>query len=340
MRQWMLLAATAVAMVSGVAMASAQDKIKLKVADSFPAGHYSVAIATKPFMAEVTKRTQGAVEFEYFPSEQVGKAKDMLSLVQSGIVDIAYTAPLYISDKFPLSEAISLPGMFQKICPAAHSFWKLAKSGILYTEEYAKLNVRPMWVSMTAPYVIVTKSKKVTSSADLKGMKIRAAGNPVEQFLKASGAVPVKLSAPETYEGLLRGTIDGAAFPLRSIESYGLHQVLKHGLLGVSTGAFVGTYTISAASWSKLPPHVQKVMNEVGDEIVASACEAAEKDELTVVSKLTEMGMAFNEAPPALVTALQSHYADTANDWAARLDRRGKPGTEVLKQLKAEIAGR
>ena len=78
--------------------------LELKVADSFPAGHYLVRLLLKPWMDDVTKRTNGAVTFTYYPNQQIGKAADLLRLTQSGVVDIGYIAPSYVSDKMPLSE--------------------------------------------------------------------------------------------------------------------------------------------------------------------------------------------------------------------------------------------
>src|ERR1700748_1950098 len=80
----------------------AQSKITLRFADALPATHLFTATVAKPWMDEVTKATNGAVTVEHYPAEQLGKAKDMLSLVQSGVADIAFVTPIYISDKLPL----------------------------------------------------------------------------------------------------------------------------------------------------------------------------------------------------------------------------------------------
>lgn len=64
----------------------AQDrKIILRVADHLPANHFMVEPMAKYWMAAVTKGSGGAVEFEYYSAEQLGKAKDMLSLALSGV---------------------------------------------------------------------------------------------------------------------------------------------------------------------------------------------------------------------------------------------------------------
>lgn len=59
-------------------------------------------------MAEVTKRTNGAVTFEHYPAQQLGKAADMLQADATGVADIGYVAPAYVSDKMLVSEVAML----------------------------------------------------------------------------------------------------------------------------------------------------------------------------------------------------------------------------------------
>ena len=44
--------------------AQAADEIKLRVADSLPVGHFFAEYATKYWMEEVTKQTDGRVSFD------------------------------------------------------------------------------------------------------------------------------------------------------------------------------------------------------------------------------------------------------------------------------------
>jgi len=50
------------------------------------------------------------VAFEYFGAEQLGKARDLLSLTVSGAVDVGYVAPSLVPEKMPLAEVAMLPG--------------------------------------------------------------------------------------------------------------------------------------------------------------------------------------------------------------------------------------
>lgn len=141
--------AKAVFVMSWLAVMPAQA-IELKVADSFPVGHYLVRLILQPWMDEVTKRTNGGVTFIHYPNQQIGKAADMLRLTQAGVVDVAYIAPAYISDKLPLSEVATLPESFRSSCQGTRAYWKSAREGLLAKNEYEPNKIRLM-LAVTLP---------------------------------------------------------------------------------------------------------------------------------------------------------------------------------------------
>ena len=102
--------------VGAATEAGAEEVTTLPVADSFPASHYLVKNGIQAWMMEVTERTKGAVRFQYFPAQQLEKAADLLSLAQTGVVQVSSVAPSYVSDKMPLSGVAELPGLFTSSC--------------------------------------------------------------------------------------------------------------------------------------------------------------------------------------------------------------------------------
>jgi hypothetical protein len=50
-------------LVASTVFAQAADPINLRVADSFPKGHFLVKLILEPWMEEVRKRSNGAVTF-------------------------------------------------------------------------------------------------------------------------------------------------------------------------------------------------------------------------------------------------------------------------------------
>lgn len=309
----------------------AQDRKVLRVADHLPAGHFISEYAAKPWMEAVTKATNGAVTFEYYPAQQLGKAKDMLSLTVSGVADVAYVGPAYISEKMPLSAVAELPGKFATSCEGTMAFYKLAKDGVLAKRELAPNGVRLLFTYVFAPYQIYNRDKKIEKPSDFQGMKMRSTGGPMDLMVERLQGVPVRMPAPEVYESLSRGTVDSVVFPLSALLDYKLQGLVKYATQGENFGSFVAAYVISERLWKTLPANVQKAMVEAGEAITKQTCERADKDIAPNLEKLKQAGVTVVSFSPEQKKEISSLLAPVAKEWAEGLDKRGKPGTEVLK---------
>lgn len=307
-------------------------KTTLRVADSLPPGNYIAENLIKVFMAEVEEGTQGEVSFDYFPAQQLGKAKDMLSLTQMGVADIGYVGPSYVSDKLPLSAVAQLPGVFDTSCEGTMAFWELAKSGgYLAENEFGPEKVRALMVLTLSPYQLLS-SKPMSGLSDFKNIKIRVTGGAQELMVSKLQSTPVQMSAPDTREALARNTIDAIVFPYSSVPPYDLAPHLKSSTEGLNLGSFVGIYMISENKFNNLPESVQQALLEAGEKVTRSACEAVDKQTLGDAQKIKDGGVQFIRLSDEDKQTLDSMLQTVNQEWAADLDARGKPGTEVLQQ--------
>jgi TRAP-type C4-dicarboxylate transport system substrate-binding protein len=322
-------------LVASTILAQAADPITLRVADSFPKGHYLVKLVLEPWMEEVKKRTNNAVAFEHYPAQQLGKAADMLKLTQTGVADIGYVAPAYVSDKMPVSEVAMLPGAFEHSCQGTLAYWKLARNGVIAQQDYAGNNIRLLLAVSLPQYRIFTVKQAVKDVPDVTGLKLRSTGGAQDLTLRAIGAVPVRMAAPDAYESLSRGTMDGLLFPLESVVAYGADKLVKYSTDGIGFGSFIVSYSISDTAWKKLSPEVQKAMIDVADEIIPSACQAVQKADETTKNTLAAAGTRFEPLPPEKFKDLLKGVAKT---WAEGLDSRGKHGSDALREFDATVA--
>ena len=330
--------ALALAAIVTVAAAPAQTTTKIKIADSFPVGHYLPKYITTP-MIERLKANPAAkgIEFEYYPAEQMGKAKDFLSLVQSGVIDIAYVAPGFVSDKMPLSVVSELPLEFSGSCQGTMAYWNLARpGGLLDKKEFAPNGVRLLFTTVLPPYQIITR-KPFSSLKDIEGMKIRASGSAKELVVKKLKAIPVLMPTPDVYESLSRGTIDGVLFPFNSLAPYEIHKLSKTGTIGENFGTFVANWVISEKRFQSLPPAIQQDLTAMGEQLTKAACAQIEKDEAGDIEKVKAAGVKLTPLSPADHATAAAVMQDVAKDWADNLDKRGKAGTEVLNAFKAGL---
>jgi TRAP-type C4-dicarboxylate transport system substrate-binding protein len=315
--------------------AQAADPVNLRVADSFPKGHYLVKLILEPWMDEVKKRTNNAVSFEHYPAQQLGKATDMLKLTQTGVADIGYVAPAYASDKMPVSEVAMLPGAFAHSCQGTLAYWKLARSGVIAEQDYAGNNIRLLLAVSLPQYRIFTVKQPVKDVSDVTGLKLRSTGGAQDLTLRAIGAVPVRMAAPDAYESLSRGTMDGLLFPLESVVAYGADKLVKYSTDGLGFGSFIVSYSISEPAWKKLTPEIQKAMVDVANEIIPSACQEVQNADETTKTRLQAAGVRFE---PVQTDKFKDLLKGVANSWAEGLDSRGKRGSEALREFDALVA--
>jgi TRAP-type C4-dicarboxylate transport system substrate-binding protein len=320
---------------------AAQDAapITLRVADHYPAGASTPEYTIKYFMDAVTKAAGGKVKFEYYPAEQLGKAKDMLALTQQGVVDIGQVAPAYVSDKMPLSAVAELPGTFTTSCQGAKAYDALAQQGVLKDKEFATNGIKPLIVFILPPYQILTRGK-LDSLADIRGLKLRSAGGAMDITIRRLSAVPIRMGGPDVYSALSRGTIDGVVFPLLPVLEFKLQDHLKAGTIGENFGGFATTYSISERRWNALPADIRKIMTEAGEDATRHACDMLDRDNSPAEDVLRKAGLTMAELPAADHAAIRELLRPVQTDWAKGVDARGLPGSEILKAFLAAVPPR
>ena len=312
----------------------------LRVADSLPIGHIIIDTATKPWIELVGKLSGDAIEVQYFPAEQLGKAKDFLQLTQSGLVDVGYVGPSYIADRMPLSAVAELPGAAASSCQVMTAYWKLAKEGgFLYEQEFKPNRIRPLFITALPPYqAVLGASANVANLADLSGKKLRASGGAQDLTLRKFGMVPVRMAPPEIYEALSRGTIDGTVLSFVSVESYKLTDIVKSATVGQNFGAVVTTYSISNARWQRIPRELQEVLTKAADEIIRSSCINFDRQEASAAGRLEAAGVKLIRFGKADQAKLDAAAGEVAAEWAKTLDQRGKQGSAALTAFRAALA--
>ena len=157
-------------------------------------------------------------------------------------------------------------------------------------------------------------------------------------MIRAIGGVPVRMAAPEIYEAMSRGTMDGAVLSYQSVESYDLGKLLKSGTIGENFGTALITYSIGESKWQSLPEDIRKTLAEAGAYATQEGCRRLAAGEGAAADRIRAGGMkaiSFGEADKA---TFAKAFETVAEDWAKELDRRGKPGTDVAKAFKAAVS--
>jgi TRAP-type C4-dicarboxylate transport system substrate-binding protein len=320
--------------------ADAADTITLRLADSLPSGHVIHELVGKPFSELVTKMTNGQVTFQHFPAEQLGKAKDMAQLTAIGVADISYIVPSYSSDKLPLTAVAELPGIFDTECQGSLAFYKISHNGgILETKEFGPNQLRPLvTIALPAYQLQLATARDMKTAKDIEGLKVRTTGGAMDLMMRSIGGVPVRMAAPEIYESLTRGTLDGLIFSYQSSVSYDFGKLLKSGTEGMNFGTAIMTYSIGETKFKSLPENVQKALVAAGEQVTRESCKRFEDGEKAATDKIKSQGMKVINFSDDDKKQFDTAFKAVAEDWVKDVNKRGKPGTEVFKAFTEALA--
>ncbi len=324
-----LIAAAAMLVWMGP-LASAQERVVLRVGDTYPAGHYIAEALTKPWMEDVKARSGGRVSFEYYPASQLGPGREMLSLTQSGVVDVGIMIPSIISDRLPLSLVAELPGDASTSCQSTQAFWSLTRpGGVLAEKEYGPNGIIVLFAAALVPYQIFSR-RPIETLKSLEGLKLYSPGGAKDLTVRRVGAVPIRMETADLYQAMTRGTIDGALISYGSILAYHLPGLIHAATFGENLGTGVIAYGISRTRWDKLSVDIQSALAGAGEAATRRACASFDAGVSGDVAKLQQDGVALVRLQDDDRAALAKATAGVASEWAAELDHRGKSGSEVL----------
>lgn len=323
----------------GAALATPALISKLNAAEvTLRVHHFLPAVAPiqskflEPWAAAITEATNGAVEFQFFPSMQLGgKPPQLADQARQGICDIAWTLPVYTPDRFPIAETMSLPFMVtnaEKTSVAMHKLceefggdeYKGTKVLAYHTHDGGKLHTRD------AP--VVTK-------ADLQGLKLRAPNQATGDMFAALGADVVFFPVPDLIVGLSNGVIDGCCLPYEIVPAIKLHELTSYTSEpeAASRGMYCNTFSLvmNERKYDGLSDAVRKVIDD-NSGIELSRRMGAQFDQFEAFGRsVTEgSGNPINTIAASEIEAWRAEAEPVYTAWAEKLNGFGHDGAAVL----------
>tara|TARA_R100000005_G_scaffold77038_2_gene44161 strand:+ start:4777 stop:5862 length:1086 start_codon:yes stop_codon:yes gene_type:complete len=334
----MALATMAIGLFSASAsVATAAETRTLRMGDTLPAAS-SLAKTMKEWTETVEARSDGRLKIQYFPGGQIVGAKDSLDLLLSGTVDIAYTPPLREASRLALSAVPALPGLPGGAVQLTEAYLNLLQ-GTLYDVELSDLGIVPLMAILTPQYEIMTVQKEVVGKSDMAGLKIRSAGGVQGETVKALGAVPVSISAPETYTALQRKTVDGALFSFYSVPIYKLDEVIGYSTTNANLGSYPIVYTINKSVWDSLEPDLQKILQETAREASIKTAQFSDDDAAANVEKYKDKIKPV-EMTGADYTAWQEATSAVRDEWIKKNKADGLPADTLYDEWSKLVSGK
>lgn len=329
----MLLVLTACGGSSGSKASSGDESYQLSVTTVVTTTHPFSEETLEPFMERVEELTDGQVEFDYYPAEQLGKGEDFVHMVGDGVVDIAHFNAWTYPNEFPISSSLmAIPGLVTTGEEMTPIFNELIKSEPILDEDFLKNNVRPIMGMVTLPYALFTTGKEVRVPKDLKGMKVMSNGGVFRETIEQLGATPVTLSPSEMYEAFEKGVVDVVNHYPSTLNAWSMGDLINNGAPDSRFGAGPYGLMINEDTWQSLPEDIQEAISQAGEEIAKSSSVVFDEDSLEVEEEWIDEGL-FDSLTEEEEQQWLDAYEDIRDEW---LEKQDNPKYEEAYELMME----
>ena len=294
-RSALLLGTAAVGALAATALpVFAQEKAKLR---------FSAVFSEQDIRADMMKMFGAAIAqdfaFEGYYGGNLFKQGTELVALQRGNLEMGNIAPQDFSKQIPAWSILTAAYLFRD---AAHmqKFFASDMGAQMKKMTEDQLQVKVLGPTYFGARQIGLKpNKKITTPADMAGIKLRMPPGETWQFLGESlGANPTAMAYAEVYTGLQTGSIDGQDNPLPNVENMKFYEVMSQ---IVMTSHLVGfdLLTVSSKTWGAMSADQQKRFQAAADAAIDFSTKKHLAREKELVDLFKSKGLAIYEPDQA-----------------------------------------
>ncbi len=248
------------ATVLSVASAAAQTEIKF--------GHVGepgslLEMAAQEFATRANAKLGNKAKVAVYGSSQLGSDSEMMKKLKLGTIDLVQPSTV-MSSYVPSFGLFEMPYLVRDRAHMARIRDEIVFPIMVPQAEKVGYHVIAVWEN---GFRQITNNKRpIVKPEDLQGIKLRTPkGVWRVKMFKAYGANPTPLAFSEVFVALQTGAMDGQENPLAQIVSGRFEEVQKY--LSLTGHVYSPTYVVAGASWSRLPPDVQKILSDTAKEM-------------------------------------------------------------------------
>lgn len=320
-------------MISG--LASAQTVFNTS---SWVPPSHTISVAQANWCSMLEKESSGRMKCNALP-KAVAAPPGTFDAVRDGLADISFTVDGYTPGRFINTQVAEFPFLGDSSVATSVAYQRI------YSKYFAPLGehrgVKVLGVFTHGPGIIFNTKKPVTSAADAASLKFRIGGGNINELSKAMGWNTTLKPAPESFELLSTGVMDGTFFPDESIASFKL-SMIKHATTfpgGLYNTSFV--FMMNPTKYDALSAEDKAVVDKISGEPVARVFGEG-WDKVDAISRDTvqkAQGVQRVQASESFINEVKAKQAALEDRWATAAEAKGlKNAKGVLAEFRAEIA--
>jgi TRAP-type C4-dicarboxylate transport system substrate-binding protein len=330
-----LISMAAVALTSLSGMTQAQTV--LTVSSWLPPTH-TASMAQKEWCDLLTDNTKGRIKCNILP-RGVTPAPGTYDAVKNGLADLSFTVHGYTPGRFVMTQMTELPFLGNSAETISVALSRVSGKRPEFAAEHQGVKVITLFSH--GPGIVFNTKRPIAKTDDLSGLKFRVGGGMVNDMSKALGMNVTLKPAPDSYELLSSGVMDGTLFPAESTESFKIDKIIKHATTfpgGLYNTSFV--FMMNQAKYDKLSPEDKKAVDAISGETAARIFGRGwDKVDRRAFALMQVNGVVVTKADAKFVADIKAKTAPLEQGWVKAAEDKGlKNAAKVLSEFRAEIA--
>ncbi|WP_110667044.1 TRAP transporter substrate-binding protein [Salinicola halophilus] len=271
--------------------------------------------AALKFKELVEADSDGQIEVQVFPNEQLGNEMDVINSIQLGTADMTITGES-LQNWAPKAAMMAVPYLFRD-----EDHLRQAVEGDIGDEIEQQITERTGLVPLTwferGPREL-TSNRSIKTPEDLDGIRLRVPNVPLfVDTWEALGARPTPMAFSEVFTSLQQNTIEAQENPLSLIESASLSEVQQYVNMTDHVRSWIYV-VIGKQKLESMPDDLQSVVRDAAAEMQTYEAELFTEDQQRLKQSLQDKGMEFVEvdqaafaekAEPAVLDALDDEQS-------------------------------
>ncbi len=271
------------------------------------------------FAERLNELSDGRIEVQIFPNEQLGNEKDLFDAVSAGAVEFAVTGYGEAGKRYPPALIVDAP----YISRDREHHMRIINSDVFAEIAQGVLEAsgaRTIGAAYYGTRFLTTTNTPVESPEGLDGLKIRVPGNPmVLATVEAIGATPNPMSFSEVYLALQQGVVDGQENPPATIFTSKFYEVQQY-IVNTGHAIQANMFYVSDAFYQTLPADLQQAVIQAGIDTAEWTTRESFALEDAYLEDLIENGMTYIEPDKSLFEARVSElYSEFEETWGVGL---------------------
>jgi TRAP-type transport system periplasmic protein len=309
----------------------------LTVSSWLPPTH-GMSQAQKEWCDLLEKNTAGKMKCNILP-RGVANPPGTYDAIKNGLADVSFTVHGYTPGRFVYTQMAEFPFLGNTSEPISVAFNKVASKHKEFLDEEQGIHVITFFTH--GPGIIFNTKRPITKIDDLQGLKFRVGGGMVNDIAKAMGMNVTLKPAPDSYELLSGGVMDGTLFPAESTESFKIDKLIKYATTfpgGLYNTSFV--FMMNQGRYDKLAPEEKKAVDAISGEVAARIFGRTwDRVDRRATALMQVNQVQITKADAKFVADVKARTAPLEQKWVKEAEAKGlKNADKVLAEFRAEIA--